>query len=112
MDQELRIDKERLGEGRWRLRVNGDVTFHTSPRLRETLKPLLTAENRYIQVALDGVDFMDSSGIATLVEGLQWSKAHAGEFVLTGLNAHVRDVFALAKLDSVFDIRDSDPAIS
>ncbi|MFQ5344579.1 MAG: STAS domain-containing protein [Mariprofundus sp.] len=89
------------------IRVHGDVTIHTSPRLREQLKPLFHADTREIRVALDHVDFMDSSGIATLVEGLQWARLTGGRFVLSGLSENVRDVFELAKLDTVFDIEAS-----
>ncbi|MDX8405991.1 MAG: STAS domain-containing protein [Mariprofundus sp.] len=89
------------------LRVHGDVTIHTSPRLREQLKPLYTGSMKEIRVVLDHVDFMDSSGIATLVEGLQWARMTGGRFILSGLSENVRDVFELAKLDSVFEIEDA-----
>ena len=89
------------------MRVKGDVTIHTSPRLRQQLKPLFSAQMKEIHVALDGVDFMDSSGIATLVEGLQWGRLTGGRFVLSGLRNNVRDIFSLAKLDMVFEILDS-----
>jgi len=85
--------------------VVGDVTIQTSPLLREALQPFFNDNGvTSIQVNLNGVDFMDSSGIATLVEGLQWSKKNEGKFVLSGLTDTVRDVFTLAKLDSVFEI--------
>jgi len=84
--------------------VAGDVTIQTSPELRSTLQSLFSGDKEIIRVQLDGVDFMDSSGIATLVEGLQWSKATGGRFILSGLTATVRDVFELAKLDTVFEI--------
>jgi len=85
--------------------VVGDVTIQTSPLLREALQPFFNGSSvTSIQVNLNGVDFMDSSGIATLVEGLQWSKKNEGKFVLSGLTDTVRDVFTLAKLDSVFEI--------
>ncbi len=85
--------------------VVGDVTIQTSPLLREALQPFFNGNGvTSIQVNLNGVDFMDSSGIATLVEGLQWSKKNEGKFVLSGLTDTVRDVFTLAKLDSVFEI--------
>jgi len=90
--------------------VRGKVDIHSSPKLRQALKPLLTAEQNAIFVDLNQVSFMDSSGIATLVEGLQWSREHGGRFVLSGLSDSVRDIFALAKLDTVFEIEDADTA--
>ncbi len=103
----LMFELEDQGENHVLLRVKGDVTIHTSPRLREQLKPLFSAQMKEVHVALDGVDFMDSSGIATLVEGLQWGRLTGGHFVLSGLRRNVRDVFSLAKLDMVFEIVDS-----
>jgi anti-sigma B factor antagonist len=84
--------------------IQGDVTIQTSPELRNILKPLFKGDVNHIVIKLDGVDFMDSSGIATLVEGLQWSKVSDGRFVLSGLSSTVRDVFELAKLDTIFEI--------
>jgi len=86
------------------LEVNGDVTIQTSNQLRGDLKPFFDSAIACVHVKLSGVDFMDSSGIATLVEGLQWSKSSGGRFVLSGLTETVRDVFELAKLDTIFEI--------
>jgi len=99
----LKIDTEHVGQD-INLTVKGDVTIQTSPSLRNALKPHFSSDMKCIRVKLDGVGFMDSSGIATLVEGLQWSKASQGRFVLSGLSETVRDVFELAKLDTVFEI--------
>lgn len=104
MNTELKFERDDIDAAHLRLRVSGDVTIHTSPRLREQLKPMLGASVDEIHVALDGVDFMDSSGIATLVEGLQWARLTGGRFVLSGLRENVRDVFELSKLDTLFDI--------
>jgi len=106
MDTSLRFERVDKDDSHVLLRVYGDVTIHTSPRLREQLKPLLNASIREIRVALDHVGFMDSSGIATLVEGLQWARQTGGHFILSGLSENVRDVFELAKLDTVFEIED------
>jgi len=104
---ELKLESKTTGEGCHSLEVSGDVTIHSSPRLRAKLKPMLTSGVQEVRVLLDGVEFMDSSGIATLVEGLQWSRASGGRFVLSGLHENVRDVFLLAKLDTVFDIEEN-----
>jgi len=107
MDVTLNFEREDRDDSHVLLRVKGDVTIHTSTRLREQLKPLFTTKMQEIHVALEHVDFMDSSGIATLVEGLQWSRLTGGRFVLSGLRDNVKDVFSLAKLDTVFDIEDN-----
>jgi len=100
----LKIDIQTVDDSA-ELEVNGDVTIQTSNQLRNDLKPLFESTLESIHVKLAGVEFMDSSGIATLVEGLQWSKRTGGRFVLSGLTETVRDVFELAKLDTIFDIQ-------
>ncbi len=107
MNVQLKFERQDQDDSHVLLRVYGDVTIHTSPRLREQLKPLLSANIQEVRVALDHVDFMDSSGIATLVEGLQWARLTGGRFILSGLSENVRDVFELAKLDTVFEIEEA-----
>jgi len=99
----LHIETE-LAEKEATISVKGDVTIQTSPELRNALQPLFTSNLEVVRVILNDVKFMDSSGIATLVEGLQWSKTSGGRFVLAGLSETVRDVFELAKLDTIFEI--------
>lgn len=107
MNVQLKFDRQDKDASHVLLRVHGDVTIQTSSRLREQLKPLLNANIKEVRVALEHVDFMDSSGIATLVEGLQWARLTGGHFILSGLSENVRDVFELAKLDTVFEIEES-----
>ena len=102
----LDIQLDKKADGCVRIRLVGLVDFHSSPALRQKLHPLFAADHREIHMDLSGVTFMDSSGIATLIEGLQWSRNHSTRFTLTGLTDPVRDVFAMSKLDTVFDIVD------
>ncbi|MBL1352063.1 MAG: STAS domain-containing protein [Zetaproteobacteria bacterium] len=86
------------------VRVKGDVNIQSSPVLRAKLKPLFEQKKGEIHIDLSGVSFMDSSGIATLVEGLQWARNTNGRFVLHDLQETVNDIFVLAKLDAVFEM--------
>ena len=85
--------------------VEGEVDMFSSPGLRDELVPFFEKGINGIIVDLSGVSFMDSSGIATLVEGLQWSKKGNKEFVLTGLGTNVMNALSLTKLDNVFTIK-------
>ncbi|OIO70559.1 MAG: anti-anti-sigma factor [Zetaproteobacteria bacterium CG12_big_fil_rev_8_21_14_0_65_55_1124] len=101
----LDISETKHANGAARLVLSGVVNIHTAMALRKQLKPMLNAKQQQIHVDLSGVGFIDSAGLATLVEGLQWSRAAEGRrFVLSGLCDNVRDIFELAKLDTVFDI--------
>ncbi len=85
--------------------VEGEIDMFSSPNLRDKLIPFFTKKTKGIIVDLAGVSFMDSSGIATLVEGLQWSKKNDKAFVLTGLGTNVKNALSLTKLDNVFTIK-------
>jgi anti-sigma B factor antagonist len=85
--------------------VEGEIDMFTSPNLRDTLVPFFKKKAQGIVVDLSLVSFMDSSGIATLVEGLQWSKKEKRAFVLSGLGNTVSNALSLTKLDNVFTIK-------
>ncbi len=86
------------------IEVAGEVDLYTSPQLRDAILRATTARTPTVVVDLTGVGYMDSSGVATLVEGLQFSRGYGGAFRLAGLGDTVRQVFAFAKLDKVFEI--------
>ena len=81
-----------------------DVDLDSSPLLRERLVELTDAHEKAVVVDLENVKYMDSSGIATLVEALQKIKKYGGQLWLTNLSDTVRSVFELSRLDRVFDI--------
>ncbi len=94
-------EKENIGV----IIVEGEVDMFSSPDLRDKLLPFFTKKIKGIIVDLTGVLFMDSSGIATLVEGLQWSRKENKAFILTGLGTNVLNALSLTKLDNVFNIK-------
>jgi anti-sigma B factor antagonist len=93
-----------MNEGLALLAVRGEVDMHSSPRVREAQNRALKESTWGMVIDLSGVAYMDSSGIATLIEGLQWARREGRNFRLAGLTSTVRDVFDLARLGDVFEI--------
>ncbi len=89
---------------RQRVLVTGDVDLSTSTQLREVLNRLTGEKTPRIEVNLAGVGYMDSSGIATLVECLQQTNGYHGTLILAGMTEAVRSVFELANLLPVFTV--------
>lgn len=83
--------------------LTGDIDLETSPLARQTL---LAAVERGMPVVVDmaGVSYMDSSGIASLVEAFQKAKSAGRDFSLARVGGTVQKVLALARLDKVFRI--------
>lgn len=87
--------------------IEGEVDLYSSPNLRNVLLDLTKAKNNAILVNLLNVKYMDSSGVATLVEALQQVGKYGGKLKIANLRNSVKDVFELSRLDKVFDIYDS-----
>ncbi len=88
------------------MRLKGDVDMNTSPDVRKSLGELFgqQAGARALLVDLSNVRYMDSSGIATLVEAMQNCMKKGMRLRLVEPSATVRDVFEMARLASVFEI--------
>ncbi len=86
------------------VKVSGEVDMSNSPKVREILMDLAKKKVSGIVVDLGEVSYMDSSGIATLVEGLQETSSYGGKFHLASLSPKVQQVFDLARLSDVFKI--------
>ena len=83
--------------------LKGEVDMHCSPQARKVILACLE-KNRPLLVELSGVSYMDSSGVASLVEGLQLAKKRNLGFALAGASQPVMNVLRLARLDRVFTI--------
>jgi anti-sigma B factor antagonist len=82
----------------------GEVDLYSSPELRDALLPAIKADGPCVLVNMTGVSYIDSSGIATLVEGLQLSRQTKTRFGLFGLRPNARSVLELSRLNKVFAI--------
>lgn len=87
--------------------VEGQVDMHTSPELRRHLRSALDARANPLVADLSAVGFIDSSGLATLIEALQGVGRYGGRLRLVGLTPAVRNLFHLSSLTSIFDIRET-----
>ena len=86
----------------------GEIDMKCSVKLRDKLLELLKEKPPILVVNLAQVAFMDSSGLGTLVEALRWSRRNGGEFKLAGLSQAVRNIFEISRLDSVFQVYDTE----
>ena len=83
--------------------VDGDVDLGTSRDLRRVLFDSLREVPR-LALNLAAIRYIDSSGIATLIEVLKDSQRLKKEFVLFGLSPAVQQVFRLTHVNSIFPI--------
>lgn len=83
---------------------SGDVDLSCSRELQSHLKRALEGKPKTLVVDLGKVPYMDSSGVATLVEAMQIARKQSTRLVLCSLQDKVRSIFEIARLDRVFTI--------
>lgn len=81
----------------------GEIDLHSSPEARKLILACLN-EGRPTLVDLGNVGYIDSSGVASLVEGFQLARQRQLDFGLVGVSSAVLNVLKLARLDKVFPI--------
>ena len=84
--------------------LDGEIDLHVSPRIANTLNTALKEQPRNLIVDLAKVSYIDSSGLAVLIEAMQNVEKYGGKFALAGLQENVKPIFEIARLDQVFRI--------
>jgi len=94
------------------MELSGEIDMYTSPELRRELMGLLHKKVSPLLVDFKEVSYIDSSGIATFVEGLKGIKTYGGRLKFFSIPDRILEIFNFSKLDRVFEIyRNLDEAI-
>jgi anti-sigma B factor antagonist len=83
--------------------LTGDIDLSCSPEARKSILDSLASAQPTL-VDMSAVTYIDSSGVASLVEGYQTAKKKSLEFGLLGVSEAALSVLELARLDRVFPI--------
>src|SRR5262245_42444701 len=86
------------------LALEGEIDLHRSPEVKATLDPLIAQKVPRVLIDFSGVTYVDSSGLAVMIETLQRIQSYGGKFALFGLRESVRSIFEIARLDQIFRI--------
>ncbi len=89
--------------------ISGDIDLANSPEVRKALLREVR-ENRTPRVVMNltKVRYIDSSGVASLVEGLKASRDLGLRFILFGLSPSAREVLQLSRLLRIFEVYDNE----
>ncbi|HXM08719.1 MAG TPA: STAS domain-containing protein [Terriglobales bacterium] len=96
------------------VRLSGRVDVDSSPDLRDRLRTLLSEEGlpQAIIVDLAGVSYLETSGIATLIEALRIARHHQINFRLQGLSGAVLRLFEVTGVLALFEANNSGEKVS
>ncbi len=84
--------------------LEGEIDLHESPNVRESLRPLIETKVQRIYVDMSEVNYIDSSGLAVLIDAMQRIANYGGKFGLIAIRPAVRTVLEIARLDQVFRV--------
>lgn len=84
--------------------LSGEININTSPELRKVFDELITKKVLKVVLDLSAVNYIDSSGLATLIEMLRRMKKYNGKLRLCNLSEKVRSLFEITKLTKLFEM--------
>src|SRR3989442_15394295 len=103
---DLSIETERIGDVVV-LHVAGEVDVFTAPQLREALVGAIEDGCRDVVVDLQGVDFLDSTGLGVLVAGLKRVRQYGGHLLLGCTREPILKILDITGLVQVLKVYDS-----
>ncbi|MCW2868203.1 MAG: anti-anti-sigma factor [Marmoricola sp.] len=90
--------------------VGGEIDVYTAPKLRDQITELVSDDRHDLLIDLEGVDFLDSTGLGVLVGGLKKVRAQDGSMELICSQDRLLKIFRITGLAKVFTIHDSQAA--
>ena len=103
----MKIQKKTQGDAII-LCVEGDIDFSTLSELKEKFESALTGAAKKIILNLAKVSYLDSAGLASLVEAMQKSAAVSKSFLIAEPTKKAKELFEVTKLKKLFKIFDTE----
>ena len=98
------LSEESPGEGAHIICVRGEIHVTTAPRFAEALNAAIESGKTAVVLDMTGVEFIDSTGLSVLLNGLRLVGQRRGKMALVCTNPTVLRLFQITNLDSTFDI--------
>lgn len=84
--------------------VEGEINIDTSPDVRKTFDKLINKQNKKVILNFEKLNYIDSSGLATLIEMLQRLKRIDGKLRICSISDKIKSIFEITKLEKLFEI--------
>lgn len=102
MNLNLEVKEEGLQKT---LLVSGEIDLYTAPKLKEELIALTKNKDATIHVDLDGVSYMDSTGLGVFISAVKSTKENDSHLKLINLHERVLRLFTITGLNEIMDIQ-------
>ena len=84
--------------------VQGRITVSNSAEMRTALADALRTKPASVSLDLSGVSYLDTSGLATLIEAVGIARNQGTRLILSGMHDQPRYFFEITHLDRLFEI--------
>jgi len=93
--------------------IDGEIDINSSPAIKKSFDKLISQKTPKIVINLSKVTYVDSSGLATLVEILKNMRSYGGRMRIACMSPKIKSLFEITKLEKLFEIlSDEETAIS
>ena len=86
----------------------GDVDKYTCSKLRRTIMDLMEQGMRQVVIGMENVDYIDSSGLGSLVDSLLNVNRRNGELAVSGASPRVRKALGVTGLSKIIPLFNSE----
>lgn len=100
MNQEIKVTDKHV-----MVSLSGSIYVEEATRLRESLIGYITQGHNTFVLDLSDVEYIDSSGLGTLVAIQKRARQNGGNVIIKGLKGLVKELFELTRLTKVFEIQ-------
>src|SRR2546430_5074515 len=87
------------------LPLKGEIDLHVSPVITASLTAMIEKKPERLVIDLSDVAYIDSAGLAALIQAMQKVEAYGGKFLLAGLQEIVRPIFEMSRLLQIIHTR-------
>lgn len=90
--------------GKSTVNLSGEIDAYTAPELKEALLPLTKQNGHIVEINLEDVNYMDSTGLGIFISALKSAKENNSQMKLVNLQERVYRLFKITGLDAIMDI--------
>lgn len=101
---DIKVHTHALDSKTQAVEVQGEIDVYTSPRVKETIHELIDAGHFNLVVNLDGVRYIDSTGLGVLIGALKKVNEKNGKIVLIITDPQINKIFNITGLVKIFPI--------
>lgn len=101
---DIKIETRELGAETQAVEVQGEIDVYTSPKVKEIISELIDKGNNHLVINLEGVRYIDSTGLGVLIGALKKVREKEGTINLVCNNPQIKKIFNITGLVKIFGI--------